>query len=195
MIELPDTARVKKELIGYLHRSGYKLVIPEVKRWGHADVIGLDHRGFITEYEIKISLHDLNTELWQIEKIGEYVEDEGTYRHTKLLKHLYYLDQTGSVASPTHGHKPNFFYMCVPGSLVSRCEEALESIPYGIVNADLISMHQTRRLTDAVVRSAQPLRSEPATVDDVVDLAAALDWKYWRLVDPDFIYRPAEEVI
>lgn len=114
---------LKKQIARHILMTvGYSIVATEYDVFGFkADVFSINQNLFTTEFEVKVSRQDLNSE---IKTIRDYTKPS-----PKRHKHWAYL--TGN--SKYIEYVPNSFYFVVPEELKDLAVEGVKNTPYGVI--------------------------------------------------------------
>lgn len=189
-MSLATAREIKESFTRHLVADG-QIVASEVGVLMHPDLVAIDKRFWVSEYEIKVDLYDLRKELEYIEMVIEDQKNhvilnslniplfdpdatqelnrtrkKKTYDN-KYRKHREYqfhgFEHSGGI--PT----PNRFYFLIPSELYEKEKTRIDAIPfYGVINCR----------TYLSLKKCTPIHKETATPFTVFSAARSIQYKH-----------------
>lgn len=167
------------------------IVASEVGVLMHPDLVAIDKRLWVSEYEIKVDLYDLRKELEYIEMV---IEDQKNHvifndlniplfdpdatqqlnrtRKKKTYDNKYRKHREYQFHGFEHGGGipvPNRFYFLIPKELYEKEKERIDAIPlYGVVDCQ----------TYLSLKKVKPIHKEAVTPFTVFNAARSIQYKH-----------------
>ena len=155
--------------LSYRHVYKGQLVVPNVSMsWGECDLLAVSLAGYVTEYEVKISIADLKRE-WKKQRWNP-----GSFRWRDNAYEMFY-------------ETVKFYWIAVPAHLVAKAQPLIpDHIGAGLISVgeknDFGGAFRGWRVLDEVHRPRVNRKAKALTSEQRIALGRKGMMRYWNLL-------------